>query len=80
MLMFDPQTQSERPTVFTIPEHDASLRPRERPMTAAEQRHLRPILGHLASGSLPLDPETRRALKRYLGAVHSQAQRGSTPE
>jgi hypothetical protein len=45
-------------------------------MTDAEQRRMAPILGHVATGDLPLDIETKRAVKRYLAAVHSQAVRG----
>jgi hypothetical protein len=39
-----------------------------------------PILGHVATGDLPLDIETKRAVKRYLAAVHSQAVRGDQPD
>jgi hypothetical protein len=76
MLMFDPQTAKEKPAWLEVAEKDETVRPRAKPMTDAEQRRMAPILGHVATGDLPLDIETKRAVKRYLAAVHSQAVRG----
>lgn len=49
-------------------------------MTEAEQRRMAPILGHVATGELPMDTETKRAVKRYLEGIHRQAQHGGGPE
>ena len=76
MIMFDPMMAKDKPLWLTVAERDESTRPREKPMTDAEQRRMVPILGHVATGRLPLDTETRRAVKRYLAAMHSQVARG----
>lgn len=76
MLMFDSQTTKGKPAWLEVPEHDETTRPKGIPMTEAEQRHMAPILGHVATGKLPLDTETRRNVKRYLDAVHRQAAHG----
>lgn len=76
MIMFDPHTAQEKPSWLVVAERDETIRPREKPMTDAEQRRMAPILGHVATGNLPLDTETRRAVRRYLAAMHSQATRG----
>jgi hypothetical protein len=80
MIMFDPKIGSDKPAWLSVAEKDEAIRPREKPMTDAEQRRMNPILGHVATGDLPLDTETRRAVRRYLAAVHSQTSRGDHPD
>ena len=80
MIMFDPKTTETKPSWLSVPEHDETTRPRAKPMTEAEQRHIAPILGHVATGNLPLDTETKRNIKRYLETVHRQATYGGHPE
>lgn len=42
-------------------------------------RSVEPLMGHYASGTLPLDPYGERAVREYLGSVWGQIQRATPP-